>query len=54
MFRIYIPLIFSALFVAWVLYRLTIKKDLKQNMSGLYVGLLFMGVWGLIYFFITR
>ena len=54
MFRIYIPIVLIALFVLWVLYRLVIKKDLKQNLQGLYLGLLFIGIWGLIYSFIFR
>ena len=52
MFRIYIPIVFIALFVLWFLYRLIVKKDLKRNLPGFYVGLLFIGVWLLIYSFI--
>ena len=48
--RIYIPLAFIALFILWVLYRLLVKKDLKQNITGLYTGLFFIGVWGVIYY----
>ena len=35
-------------------YRLIIKKDLKKNLNNLYLGLFFIGVWALLYFFIVE
>lgn len=51
MLRIYLPIAFLIIFIGWVLYRLLIKKDLKNNLNNVYVGLFFIGIWGLIYFF---
>ncbi len=52
--RIYIPLIFVILFVAWILYRLLIKKDLSKNKPGLYTGIVFIAVWACIYYFFLK
>jgi tellurite resistance protein TehA-like permease len=49
MLRFYTPLVFIVLFVGWVLYRLLVKKDLKQNLNNLYLGIFFIAIWGLIY-----
>lgn len=38
----------SALFLGWVLYRLLVKRDLKEHKGTLVLGLLFIGVWGLL------
>jgi hypothetical protein len=38
-------------FIVWILYRLIIKKDLMKNLNNLYVGLFFIGVWALFYYF---
>lgn len=38
-------------FVHWFLYRLIIKKDLKQHMQAFYVYLSFAVIWGIIYGF---
>lgn len=54
MFRVYIPIIFFVVFIGWVLYRLLIKKDLKQNLNGFYLGLIFSGIWVLIYYFLVK
>ena len=54
MLRVYLPIIFFAVFIAWALYQLLIKKELKQNLTTLYVGLTFTVIWGLIYYFMLR
>lgn len=54
MFRVFIPIIFFAVFIAWALYQLLIKKELKQNLNALYVGLTFTVIWGLIYYFLLK
>lgn len=47
-----VGLIIIAAFLLWTLYRLLIKRDLKQNMPAFYVYLFFAGVWALIYLLI--
>ena len=54
MLRLFIPIAFIAIFIGWILYRLLIKKDLKQQVSILYAGLTFTGVWALIYFVLLK
>jgi high-affinity Fe2+/Pb2+ permease len=54
MLRIFIPILFLAAFIGWFLYRLLIKKDLKQNLNTLYAGLSFVGIWVIIYYFLLR
>ncbi|MBG6187753.1 CRISPR/Cas system endoribonuclease Cas6 (RAMP superfamily) [Flavobacterium sp. CAN_S2] len=41
-------------FVGWILYRLLIKKDLHKNLNNLYLGLFFIIIWVLFYFFIVE
>ena len=43
------PLVFIVLFLGWVLYRLFIKKDLKNNLDSFYIGMFFIVLWGVIY-----
>lgn len=50
MLRIYIPLALLAVFSAWVVYRLFVKRDLKKQVNNLMLGGFFFAVWGLIYF----
>lgn len=54
MLRLFIPIGLMAVFACWVLYHLLIKRDLKQQLSGFYMGLFFIGVWGLIYFLVLH
>ncbi|GMV78696.1 MAG: hypothetical protein AMXMBFR79_18260 [Chitinophagaceae bacterium] len=54
MLRIYMSFIFLIALIGWILYRLFIKKDLKKNINTLYVGLVFIGVWALIYYFLAE
>lgn len=54
MLRIFAPLIFIVLYVAWILYRLIIKKDLKQNLNIIYLGLFFIGIWAILYWLILK
>lgn len=39
----------AALFLGWVLYRLFITRDLAQHKETLILGLLFVGVWALLF-----
>jgi hypothetical protein len=54
MLRIFFPILFLVIFMGWILYRLLIKKDLKQNVNSLYFGLAFTGVWCLVYFLLIK
>ena len=54
MLRIYIPIIYFLVFLAWVFYRVIIKKDSKQHLNNFYIGLTFAGVWVLIYYLLLR
>ena len=54
MLRIYMPIAFLIFFIGWILYRFVLKKDLKENLNSLYLGLFFIVIWVLIYFFIVE
>jgi len=41
-------------FIIWVLYRLLIKKDIKKHLNEVYGGLAFIGVWVILYFWLTH
>lgn len=44
----------AIVFVGWILYPLLIKRDLSENLNSLYLGLFFIGIWVLFYFFIVE
>ncbi len=48
--RVFGGIILLAVFLTWIMYRLFIKKDLKQNLRALAVYSSFIGVWIAIYF----
>jgi hypothetical protein len=48
--RFYAGFILAASFLAWVLYRLIIKKDLMKHKTEIKAGVFVMLVWGLIYY----
>ncbi|MCE3278909.1 MAG: hypothetical protein K0S44_1100 [Bacteroidetes bacterium] len=50
MLRLYMPLAFLVLFIGWILYRLLVKRDLKKNLNGVYMGLFFIEVWSVIFY----
>lgn len=52
--KIIMPIAFLLLFTGWILFRLVIKKDLRANLNDLYIGLFFVVVWALLYFFVFR
>ncbi|HEY1040839.1 MAG TPA: hypothetical protein VGF30_15595, partial [Bacteroidia bacterium] len=52
--RVLIPIGFLVAFIGWILYRLLIKKDFRQNLNSVGVGLFFFGVWAVLYFFILK
>ncbi len=49
--RIYAGLIIVIAYLAWVLYHLIIKKDLKKNLDGFYAYTAFAAIWTAIYLF---
>jgi hypothetical protein len=54
MLRIFLPIVFVAAFVVWLLYHLLVKKDLKLHKVSLQLGLLFTVVWLFIYYLFTK
>lgn len=43
--------ILLALFLGWILYRAFVKKDLRSHLNEVYVGLFFVAVWAVVYWF---
>lgn len=54
MWRVLIAPVLIVLFFGWILYRLLIRKDLKQHMNELYAGLFFVSIWAVAYIFLLR
>ena len=52
--RIFIGIGLFVAFLLWLLYRLVIKKDLKQHMNDLYAWFFLLGIWLLIYWLILK
>lgn len=48
------PIALFVAFLGWILYRLFIKKDLKQNLSSLYLGLFFTAIWIVLYYIMIK
>lgn len=40
--------------IIYILYRLLVTKDLKKHIWEFYTGLIFMGIWGVIFYFISQ
>jgi high-affinity Fe2+/Pb2+ permease len=51
---VFIPLLFIPIFLAWILYRLLIKKDLMKHREELSFGLVFIIIWVIIYIWLTQ
>ncbi len=51
--RILAAPILGIVFVMWILYRALIKKDLKQHLNDLYVGLFFILIWAILFYLIV-
>lgn len=41
-----------AVFFGWVMYHLLVKRDLKEHKGTLALGGLFIGIWGLMYWWL--
>ncbi len=54
MMRIVIPLGLIAIFAAYILYLVLIRKDRKTATTLLYPGIFFIAVWAAIYFLLLR
>lgn len=50
--RLIMVLGLAALFIGWLLYRGLVKRDLQQHKGTLALGTMFMGIWGLLYWFL--
>jgi hypothetical protein len=42
----------AAIFIGWLLYRGLVKRDLLQHRGTLVLGTFFMGIWGLLGWFL--
>jgi hypothetical protein len=54
MLRLFIPMVFVALFFVWTLYRIFVTKDIKKQLHTVYLGLFFIGLWTAMYWFLLR
>ncbi len=50
--RLYIGFLFFILYLCWVVYRLFIKKDMRQHLTDLYALTFFIAIWLGIYYYI--
>jgi hypothetical protein len=50
----FIPIGLIAIFIAYILYLLFIKKDVNKLKAVLYPGLFFIAIWVVIYYFLLR
>lgn len=50
----FIPIGLIAVFIVYVLYLLLFKKNIKRVKSVLELGLLFIAIWSVIYYFLLR
>lgn len=50
--RIFIGFAFFLVYLVWVVYHLAIKKDMKRQLTNLYVFTFFIVVWLGIYYYI--
>ena len=50
----FIPIIFIAVFLVYILYLLIIKKDVKLFKTVFSVGIFFIATWVVLYFFLFR
>jgi hypothetical protein len=54
MLRLLIPIVFVALFIVWLVYRTVIKKDIKQHVNTVYLGLFFIAIWAVMYWLLLK
>jgi hypothetical protein len=54
MLSAFLPIGFLIAFAGWILYRLLIKRDLRNHLSSLYAGIFFTGIWILLYFLMLK
>ena len=52
--KLIIPLILIPVFVIWFFYHLLVKKDIKQQRTNVYFGLLFIAIWAFIYWLLLK
>ena len=50
----FVPIGLIAVFIVYILYLLLIKKDRKLFKSVFFLGLFFIAVWVIIYFFLLK
>lgn len=49
-----IPILLTVVLIGYALYLLLIKKDKEKLKSLLFPGLMFIGIWVLIYFYLLK
>lgn len=54
MVRIVLGFAFIPLYLGWLVYRMFIKKDIRQHMNDLYGLSFFIAVWLIIFYFLFR
>ena len=52
MIKIFVGVGLLIAFISWFLFRLIIKRDLKQHIDDLYTWIFLIVVWLLIYWFL--
>jgi hypothetical protein len=50
----FISVAMLVIFIVYIAYILLIKKDKKQFQSVVYVGLFFIAIWLLLYYFLLQ
>lgn len=50
--RMIYGVVFFPFYIAWILYHVFIKKDMKKHITDFYALTFFMGVWVALYYFI--
>ena len=49
-----IPFFLIPIFLIWIFYRVFIKKDIRKHRNELYAGLVFMGLWIILFVVFTK
>jgi hypothetical protein len=52
--QIFMLPVFFIVFIIYLLYRLFITKDIKKRRWEVYTGFLFIGIWGVVFFVLSR
>jgi len=50
--KAFMPFLFIPVFLIWVLYRMLIKKDIKNHVQEVTIGSVFVVIWVILYVWI--